>query len=918
MRIVTFNVNSLQRLLGHPLQHIFKEAATQGTAAPAAAASVPASSAASQPHAQSHSQPVGEQKSMQLDDERGDDDDANAQFDVLFGANDDEAFDAFDACGDGPSYDDNNAAAAGAHSVAAASSPVVAAVSSSSPSLSSAAATSPSPTTILHVAPLLRTQAQLDAYEHALATSRQERLALLDSSSSSAVSSLILSSARLTAFLDGFGADVICLQEVKMARNKLPESWATLEKYEGFFAFSRRRQGYSGVVTFVRKATTPTLRAEEGFTGSWLSAEAKEQAAAASAAIAAWMREWTASRSGAAAMPAPLSLPATASLGCFSPLHSELDASTLKDLDSEGRCIVTDHAAFVLFNVYFPNATEDDAARQKFKATFYRGVQARAEALLDAGRHVVIVGDVNACHQRIDHADFSKGGKWMKKKPASSGANSPNLSSFAVNAAAVPAGGAGAGVASDGDGGSIGGGPEEPAHLRFETHPARSWLHRFLRDGGGRFVDVFRVFYPMRERAYTCWNTKTGARVSNYGARIDYILADEALVAQGVFTSCEIRPDVGCSDHCPVHADLALDLPAAELVKSIPQLASRNMPEFSGNQQSIASFFAKGNAAAAAAAAASASASMSDAGRSASAAESPAAAPGAAANASLKRPLSLPSTFGSPSSSSAAATASPSKKARASTTKSKSSGAASKTASAAAAASSMSLKAFFGAKAKLPPPSPASTVSAAAAGGASPSAGRSAAPCIDLASDSPVAAPSAPAPSAPAAASSLAAAAASSSPTSLRRSLGLTNEFTTAASMNARAFAPPAPAAAATVPAAAAAAFPASAVASTDAPAAAATAAAAGSSSSPSASSPSASSSAAPAAAWAALLDQKSASVRCRCGMLCKLLTVTKGGANQGRRFYICPLPPPGRCDFFLWAVKNGQNATKGATSSKY
>mgnify|MGYP006940053961 CR=1 FL=1 len=32
-----------------------------------------------------------------------------------------------------------------------------------------------------------------------------------------------------------------------------------------------------------------------------------------------------------------------------------LSTAELKDLDSEGRCVVTDHGDFVLFNTYFPN-----------------------------------------------------------------------------------------------------------------------------------------------------------------------------------------------------------------------------------------------------------------------------------------------------------------------------------------------------------------------------------------------------------------------------------------------------------------------------------------------------------------------------------------------------------------------------------
>ena len=67
-------------------------------------------------------------------------------------------------------------------------------------------------------------------------------------------------------------------------------------------------------------------------------------------------------------------------------------------------------------------------------------------------------------------------------------------------------------------------------------------------------------------------------------------------------------------------------------------------------------------------------------------------------------------------------------------------------------------------------------------------------------------------------------------------------------------------------------------------------------------------------AAWAALLDQKSTDVKCPThSMTCKLLTVNKAGANHGRKFYLCPLPPPAQCDFFLWA--NGKKGSAGANT---
>lgn len=63
--------------------------------------------------------------------------------------------------------------------------------------------------------------------------------------------------------------------------------------------------------------------------------------------------------------------------------------------------------------------------------------------------------------------------------------------------------------------------PAAPAAAKpgtaWDIHPAAA--------EGRLFVDVFRLFHSARREAYTCWSTATGARVNNYGSRIDHILA---------------------------------------------------------------------------------------------------------------------------------------------------------------------------------------------------------------------------------------------------------------------------------------------------------------------------------------------------------------------------------------------------------
>ncbi|XP_060108903.1 DNA-(apurinic or apyrimidinic site) endonuclease 2 isoform X2 [Heteronotia binoei] len=193
-----------------------------------------------------------------------------------------------------------------------------------------------------------------------------------------------------------------------------------------------------------------------------------------------------------------------------------------------------------LINVYCPRADPDKPERGDFKLRFYRLLQARAEALLRAGSHVVILGDINTAHKPIDHCD-----PW-------------DLESFSEN-------------------------------------PGRRWLDSFLWEPGKdsqdekSFVDTFRFLHPGQGDAYTCWCNLTGSRQTNYGTRIDYILADRAL-ASSELKDAQVMQEVLGSDHCPVRALMRARFVAAPVC---PPLCTRFLPEFAGTQQKLSRFLVK-------------------------------------------------------------------------------------------------------------------------------------------------------------------------------------------------------------------------------------------------------------------------------------------------------------------------------------
>ncbi|XP_077001154.1 DNA-(apurinic or apyrimidinic site) endonuclease 2 isoform X2 [Tamandua tetradactyla] len=225
----------------------------------------------------------------------------------------------------------------------------------------------------------------------------------------------------------------------------------------------------------------------------------------------------------------------------------EFTQEELRALDSEGRALLTQHKirtcesqerTLTLINVYCPHADPGKPERLAFKMRFYRLLQIRAEALLAAGSHVIILGDLNVAHRPIDHWD-------------------------ALNLEC------------------------------FEEDPGRKWMDNLLSVPGcqagshvGPFIDSFRCFQPKQEGAFTCWSAVSGARHLNYGSRLDYVLGDRALVIDS-FQDSFLLPEVMGSDHCPVGAVLSVSSVPA---KQYPPLCTRFLPEFAGTQLKILHF----------------------------------------------------------------------------------------------------------------------------------------------------------------------------------------------------------------------------------------------------------------------------------------------------------------------------------------
>ncbi|XP_058090978.1 DNA-(apurinic or apyrimidinic site) endonuclease 2 isoform X2 [Magnolia sinica] len=330
----------------------------------------------------------------------------------------------------------------------------------------------------------------------------------------------------LLKFLNSLQADIICIQETKVSRHDLSADLFMAEGYEAFFSctrtFGQGRVAYSGVATFCRVKSAFSsdevalpLAAEEGFTGLLKHSKSGDD------------------RMGDCPLKMPIEVEGL----------EEITKEDLLKMDSEGRCIITDHGHFVLFNLYGPRADCDDKGRIDFKFNFFKTLQKRWESLLSQGRRVFVVGDLNIAPAAID--------RW--------------------NA-----------------------GPE------FEENMFRKWMRSLLRECGGPFSDVFRTKHPHRIDhiliAGPCLHQNHDIEVHNL---LDCHVEECDILTQFKRWKPDSMPRwkggrsirLEGSDHAPVYVCLG-EMPSLP-VHSTPPLAARYVPEVRGWQQTIVSLLAK-------------------------------------------------------------------------------------------------------------------------------------------------------------------------------------------------------------------------------------------------------------------------------------------------------------------------------------
>lgn len=165
--------------------------------------------------------------------------------------------------------------------------------------------------------------------------------------------------------------------------------------------------------------------------------------------------------------------------------------------NDEGRLITLEYDNFYFVTVYTPNSQEE-LKRLDYRMAFEDDFRAYLKSL-DEKKPVVLCGDLNVAHERID-----------LKNPSNNRRN--------------------AGF----------------------TDEEREKFTKLLGEG---FKDTFRTLYPDTVK-YSWWTYRFGARKRNAGWRIDYFVVSDRLMDK--VKDSEIHDTIHGSDHCPV--SLTIDL----------------------------------------------------------------------------------------------------------------------------------------------------------------------------------------------------------------------------------------------------------------------------------------------------------------------------------------------------------------------
>ena len=171
-------------------------------------------------------------------------------------------------------------------------------------------------------------------------------------------------------------------------------------------------------------------------------------------------------------------------------LFPEAPVYTHPPFDLESRIVTADLGSLIVASIYAPNGGKDYPG----KIAFFKALIAWSRELREAGREVVLCGDINIARTPMDVHP-------RERNPMKVG----------------------------------------------QTSEERALFEELL---GAGLTDVGRMVDPDNEGLFTWWAPWRNMRQRNIGWRLDYLLASHGVA--GRVERCVVQPEVGTSDHAPV------------------------------------------------------------------------------------------------------------------------------------------------------------------------------------------------------------------------------------------------------------------------------------------------------------------------------------------------------------------------------
>ncbi len=169
-------------------------------------------------------------------------------------------------------------------------------------------------------------------------------------------------------------------------------------------------------------------------------------------------------------------------------IEIENEDDEIEDIDNESRVITLEYEDFYIVSVYVPHSQGRYSYRMNFDYNFIRYIEK-----LQNKKDVIICGDFNICHKKIDVCDF-----------------------------------------------------ERHKFLDHFSDEERANFEELLNLG---LIDTYRYLHPQM-REYTFWKHSDSRDTKKTGWRLDYILISEYLKKD--IREANIFKNIQGSDHCPI------------------------------------------------------------------------------------------------------------------------------------------------------------------------------------------------------------------------------------------------------------------------------------------------------------------------------------------------------------------------------